>query len=195
MHTLFDSLEFRVLRDRLFETLESEEEIDGTGFELDGVRLGEGEVAGWLAENARDGRVGMQPEGSWGHGSGEITGLALATGTGVLRIEQLGPLLAGQLSELLGHDRVIVKPVIDLHDQVSVDSYEIPDRIRERVRLRHPVDMFPYGAAEATPRTDLDHIVPYDRTGPPGHGHPAALRQGAITCRPKRSISSRWGEN
>ncbi|HZX02997.1 DUF222 domain-containing protein, partial [Kribbella sp.] len=97
-----------------------------------------------------------------------LTDQTLATGNGILRVEELGPLLANQLGELLGHDRVIVKPVIDLHDQVSVHSYEIPDRIRERVRLRHPVDMFPYGAAEATPRMDQDHITPYDRTGPPG---------------------------
>ncbi|NUR96843.1 MAG: DUF222 domain-containing protein [Kribbellaceae bacterium] len=97
-----------------------------------------------------------------------LTDHTLATGNGVLRVEELGPLLATQLTELLGHDQVILKPVIDLHDQVSVHSYEIPTRIRERVRLRHPVDMFPYGASEATTRMDQDHITPYDRTGPPG---------------------------
>ena len=48
VHTLFDSLEFRVLRDRLFATLESEEEIDDSGFHLDGVQLEEGQLAGWL---------------------------------------------------------------------------------------------------------------------------------------------------
>jgi hypothetical protein len=98
-----------------------------------------------------------------------LTDKTLATGNGVLRVEELGPLLVSQLSELLGHDQVIVKPVIDLHDQVSVHSYEIPDRIRERVRLRHPVDMFPYGGAEATVSMDQDHITPYDHTtaGPP----------------------------
>jgi hypothetical protein len=97
-----------------------------------------------------------------------LTDTTLATGNGVLRVEELGPLLLGQLSELLGHDQIVVKPVIDLHDQVSVHSYEIPSRIRERVRLRHPVDMFPYSGAEATIRMDQDHIVPYDRAGPPG---------------------------
>ncbi|GAA3115700.1 hypothetical protein JOF29_003892 [Kribbella aluminosa] len=100
-----------------------------------------------------------------------LTDRTLATGDGVLRVEELGPLLASQLSELLGHDQVVVKPVIDLHDQVSVHGYEIPDRIRERVRLRHPVDMFPYGGAEATTRMDLDHVMPYthsDRAAPPG---------------------------
>lgn len=97
-----------------------------------------------------------------------LTDHALTTGDGVLRVEELGPLLASQLTELLGHDQIVVKPVIDLHDEISVHSYEIPDRIRERVRLRHPVDMFPYGTAEATTRMDQDHITPYDTTGPPG---------------------------
>ncbi|WP_410790826.1 DUF222 domain-containing protein [Kribbella sp. C-35] len=96
-----------------------------------------------------------------------LTDRTLATGNGVLRVEELGPLLVSQLSELLGHDQISVKPVIDLQDQVSVHSYEIPDRIRERVRLQHPVDMFPYSGAEATARMDQDHITPYDRTGPP----------------------------
>ncbi|MGW6196638.1 hypothetical protein ACWF0M_10885 [Kribbella sp. NPDC055110] len=96
-----------------------------------------------------------------------LTDRTLATGNGVLRVEELGPQLASQLAELLGHDQVVVKPVIDLHDQVSVHSYEIPDRIRERVRLRHPVDMFPYSGAEATARMDQDHITPYERAGPP----------------------------
>ena len=53
IHRLFDDLEFRVLRDRLFETLESVEEVDGSGFDLDGARLVDGEVAGWLSDNAR----------------------------------------------------------------------------------------------------------------------------------------------
>ncbi|WP_165547370.1 HNH endonuclease signature motif containing protein, partial [Kribbella sindirgiensis] len=97
-----------------------------------------------------------------------LTDRTLATGNGVLRVEELGPLLASQLSELLGHDQIVVKPVIDLQDQVSVHSYEIPDRIRERVRLQHPVDMFPFGGAEATVRMDQDHIAPYERAGPPG---------------------------
>ncbi len=48
VHTLFDGLEFRVLRDRLFETLESEEEVDGSGFDLEAARPGPGEVGPWL---------------------------------------------------------------------------------------------------------------------------------------------------
>src|SRR6476659_8666106 len=82
VHTLFDGLEFRVLRDRLFETLESEEEVDGSGFDLEAARPGPAEVGPWLDGNAGEGRVGVQVEGSWRSGSGEVTGLALANGTG-----------------------------------------------------------------------------------------------------------------
>jgi len=82
VHTLFDGLEFRVLRDRLFETLESEEEVDGSGFELDGDRLETGEVAAWLTEHGRNGRVGIEVQGSWGSGTGRIDSLALAAADG-----------------------------------------------------------------------------------------------------------------
>src|SRR5680860_1014346 len=67
VHQLFDGLAFRVLRDRLFDTLESEEEIEESGFALEGSRLGEGEVAAWLKDHASssDQRVGLQVQGSW----------------------------------------------------------------------------------------------------------------------------------
>ncbi|MDQ6686669.1 MAG: DNA polymerase, partial [Actinomycetota bacterium] len=83
VHTLFDGLEFRVLRERLFETLESEEELDGSGFAMTTVRLGEHETGPWLAEHASSGeRVGVHLDGSWRAGSGDITALALATADG-----------------------------------------------------------------------------------------------------------------
>lgn len=80
VHTLFDGLEFRVLRERLFEELESEEEIDDSGFALDAVRLGLGEVAGWLEAHGRTPgrRVGVEVRGSWRAGSGDVRALALA---------------------------------------------------------------------------------------------------------------------
>ncbi len=79
VHTLFDSLEFRVLRDRLFATLESEEEIDESGFELHGTRLAEGAVQDWLNEHASSpGRVGVHVQGTWGSGTGDLSALALA---------------------------------------------------------------------------------------------------------------------
>ena len=87
MHTLFDGLEFRVLRDRLFETLESEEEIDDSGFELSGSRLAPGEVAAWLDAHARGDagsgrRTGVAVQGTWRGGTGEVWSLALAAPDG-----------------------------------------------------------------------------------------------------------------
>jgi DNA polymerase-1 len=83
VHTLFDSLEFRVLRERL---VAEHEEVDATvdhGFELNGVQLKPGEVAAWLAEHVSGGeRVGVAVQGSWGGGTGQITGLALANTSG-----------------------------------------------------------------------------------------------------------------
>ncbi|HET7690437.1 MAG TPA: DNA polymerase I [Nocardioidaceae bacterium] len=79
VHKLFDGLEFRVLRDRLFEYLSSEEEIDDSGFALEGTRLAAGEVAAWLAAHATQGpRVGIQLQGSWGSGTGDVHGVAIA---------------------------------------------------------------------------------------------------------------------
>ncbi|WP_328525855.1 hypothetical protein [Kribbella sp. NBC_00359] len=97
-----------------------------------------------------------------------LTDHTLATGTGVLRAEAIGPLLADQLAELIGYDPYTVKPVIDLNDAVSVDAYEIPDRIRERVKLTHPVELFPFGTQETHRAMDLDHLRPFDPLGPPG---------------------------
>jgi DNA polymerase-1 len=79
VHKLFDGLEFRVLRDRLFEYLTSEEEIDESGFALAGSQLGPGEVGAWLAEHtAPRARVGVQLQGKWGSGTGDVYGVALA---------------------------------------------------------------------------------------------------------------------
>ena len=95
VHTLFDGLEFRVLRDRLFETLSSEEDIDDSGFDVAMTVLSGGQLAGWLAEHASAGeRVGVHVVGRWGGGSGDVTSLALATTDGTaawIAADQLDP--------------------------------------------------------------------------------------------------------
>ena len=81
VHTLFDSLEFRVLRERLFTTFDTaESEVTG-GVEVDGRALGADEVGPWLAEHAT-GRLGVDVVGDWARGRGEVTGLGLATAEG-----------------------------------------------------------------------------------------------------------------
>lgn len=118
------------------------------------------------------GRVGRVRAGQVRPGQIEVvvhlTDYTLATGSGVLRAEDIGPLLAAQLGELVGYGPYTVKPVIDLNDAVSVDAYEIPIRIRDRVRFTHPVELFPYGTRETTNTIDLDHIETYDPYGPSG---------------------------
>jgi DNA polymerase-1 len=92
VHKVFDSLEFRVLRDRLFETLSSQEEIDDSGFEMTTRQLEAGSVAAWLDEHAAstDEWVGLQVEGTWRAGSGDVHALALATEAGAAYVDAAG---------------------------------------------------------------------------------------------------------
>ncbi|RLK59460.1 DNA polymerase I [Actinokineospora cianjurensis] len=60
VHRLFDELEFRVLRDRLFATLSTAEPEAEEGFEVSGGAVAAGELPGWLAANAPRGtRIGL----------------------------------------------------------------------------------------------------------------------------------------
>ncbi|MDF1602910.1 hypothetical protein [Nocardioides sp. YIM 152315] len=92
------------------------------------------------------------------------------TATGLVRVEGLGPMLLEQVTRLLGHAHVTLKPVIDLDEHVSVNAYEFPTAVSERTRLRCVGDVFPHAVntATMTGRYDDDHPVPYDPGGPPG---------------------------
>ena len=94
IHQLFDTLEFQILRDRLYTTLP--DGIAGTaagqqapasgaavGFDVEVTRPGPDEVAQWLEEHgAGTGRAGLAMRGSWGRGTGTLTALAIATADG-----------------------------------------------------------------------------------------------------------------
>ena len=83
IHGLFDDLEFRVLRDRLFATLSSPEPEAEEGFDVRGTVLAPGEVRAWLDAHARDGqRVGLSVTGAGIPTGGDATGVALAAGDG-----------------------------------------------------------------------------------------------------------------
>jgi DNA polymerase I len=83
VHTLFDGLEFRVLRDRLFSTLTTEVPEAESGFEITGERLSPGKVAPWLAGHTSVGeRTGVHVHGTWGGGTGEVLSISLATADG-----------------------------------------------------------------------------------------------------------------
>jgi len=87
----------------------------------------------------------------------------LAPGSKIGRCEELGPVLAHQIQEWLGHHHVTVHPVIDLSDNPAVDTYEIPDKIARVVRWRNPYDVFPWSARRSH-GLDLDHTVPFDHS-------------------------------
>lgn len=57
--------------------------------------------------------------------------------------------------------------MIDLAEPVSVNSYEHPEAIRDRVHLTAGGDYFPYATC-LTRDVDLDHPTPYEPAGPPG---------------------------
>ncbi|MEZ5211185.1 DNA polymerase I [Gordonia sp. PP30] len=82
IHRLFDDLEFKVLRDRLFSTLSSVEPEAESGFEVSGTRLGAGEVAAWLDAHARTGRSGLAVTGPQRVVDSEPTGIAIAAADG-----------------------------------------------------------------------------------------------------------------
>jgi len=82
VHRLFDELEFRVLRDRLFATLVSAEPEAEGGIEVRGGAIAPGAVRAWLDAHARDGRrVGLAFQGiTGGATAGDVAGIALAVG-------------------------------------------------------------------------------------------------------------------
>ena len=94
IHQLFDTLQFRVLRDRLYATLPNGiTGPSGSGgpagpvgetrpFDIEVTTLGPEEVAAWLAEHAATGRSGLAASGSWGRGTGALDGLAVAAADG-----------------------------------------------------------------------------------------------------------------
>jgi DNA polymerase I len=89
IHQLFDTLQFRVLRDRLYSTLPNGIVAAGgaaagsagaaTAFDVAAVVLGPDQVADWIeGKVAGPGRSGLAASGRWGRGTGTLTGLAIA---------------------------------------------------------------------------------------------------------------------
>jgi Domain of unknown function (DUF222) len=85
---------------------------------------------------------------------------AVRTDLGLVRVEEIGPVLSSEIPAWLGHANVSVRPVVDLADQVAFDCYEHLDSLDERIHLRSPADSFPH-ASQVTRRLDDDHVIPY----------------------------------
>ncbi len=100
IHQLFDTLEFKVLRERLYQTL-PHGLIGATGsdpddplaasaagrperaeFEVVTELLGPEQVGGWLAAHESAERSGLTLSGTWGRGTGNVTAMAIAAPDG-----------------------------------------------------------------------------------------------------------------
>jgi DNA polymerase I len=100
IHQLFDTLQFKVLRERLYQTL-PHGLIGATGTDPDDPLarsaaggkgkaaievvtdlLGPDQVSGWLAAHSSTERSGVSATGTWGRGTGNLTGLAIAAPDG-----------------------------------------------------------------------------------------------------------------
>jgi DNA polymerase I len=100
IHQLFDTLQFKVLRERLYQTL-PHGLIGATGTDPDDPLarpaaggkekaaievvadlLGPDQVTAWLAAHSSAERSGVSVTGSWGRGTGNLTGLAIAAPDG-----------------------------------------------------------------------------------------------------------------
>ncbi len=125
---------------------------------------------------------------------------------GAARVGRVGntqtPITVQQIRDWCGRPdaQVVVKPVIDLRQAVSVHAYELSDRIREQVALRDLTCVFPWCSRTAQPHsnrvdrggrpvhsTDCDHIVPY------GSGGPTSTDNLAPLCRRHHRLKTHAG--
>jgi DNA polymerase-1 len=100
IHQLFDTLQFKVLRERLYQTL-PHGLIGATGsdpddpltasaagrpekaeFEVVAEMLGPDQIGAWLAAHEAAERSGLTLAGTWGRGTGNVTAMAIATPDG-----------------------------------------------------------------------------------------------------------------
>jgi 5-methylcytosine-specific restriction endonuclease McrA len=69
---------------------------------------------------------------------------------------------------------VVVKPVIDLDQHISVTAYEIPERLTEQAIVRDGTCVFPWCGRPAR-SCDIDHVIPHQRGGPTASDNTAPL--------------------
>ena len=94
VHEVFDALEFRVLRERLFTTFDTTAVEAEGGFDVETRSLAGGDVGEWLAGPGRTGEIGVHVVGSWARGGGDVGALALAGSEGpavFIDVTQLDP--------------------------------------------------------------------------------------------------------
>jgi hypothetical protein len=87
---------------------------------------------------------------------------------GLARVEEVaGPITAAQVRSWCGNPdtTVTIKPVIDLGEHLHVDSYQVPERLKNQVDLRDVTCVFPWCTRKAR-HCDHDHRVDHDPDQP-----------------------------
>ena len=116
---------------------------------------------------------------------------ALRASRGLVRPEHGEAIALNQLKAWLADTgcAVTVRPTWRPAEEAPVDAYEIPQRLRDAIRLRDLADVFPYGSC-TTATMDLDHTRPYVpmiKGGPPGQTSLAGL--GPMTRHHHRTVT------
>jgi DNA polymerase I len=103
VHALFDALQFRVLRERLFAVMGADAAApNGPGFDLTTDVVAPGDLQSWLTGIGKS-RTGMAILGSWGRGAGRVDALAIAHDgrSAVVSMQELNPADRQALSSFL----------------------------------------------------------------------------------------------
>ena len=107
----------------------------------------------------------------------------LDVGEALARVESIGPVLKDQVASLTKSTQIHLSRVIHTEgNDIGVDQYEIPARIREQVVLRNSHCVFPWSSVESR-HLDLDHTIAY-QVGGLGQTRPSNL--GPLTRRAHR---------
>ncbi len=93
VHEVFDALQFRVLRERLFALLgDDAAPAAGAGIDVE-VEVVTDRLGAWLAEHVAVGsRSGVTLDGQWGRGTGDVVGVAIAAEDGAVAYASLAGL-------------------------------------------------------------------------------------------------------
>ncbi|MCL2316589.1 MAG: HNH endonuclease [Actinomycetia bacterium] len=99
------------------------------------------------------------------------------------RLERIGPALVERVGAITKGCHVRLTPVLNVDGAgIAVDSYEIPQAIRDHVLLREAHDVFPWSARESR-HLDLDHTIPWT---PGGDGQTSPGNLGPLSRRGHR---------
>ena len=115
-------------------------------------------------------------------------------GLAVGRVENTGtPVTADTIRDWCGEGatRLSVRPVLDLDQPQRADTYQVPDRIREQVRLRDGTCVFP-GCHAPGLRCQHDHIDPYDHDHPDTGGQTETTNL-ALLCQRHHTLKTHHG--